>query len=330
MTLRAVVAVGAAIAVLAVILLWRAEPSRDAAPAESRHVPEAPATAVDASLVPAIKTAEAASAQAMRDATAADAVASAADAVAANAAKFAENGKLAAEKARKTAVAACKAPDAKLGCATSEDGSRYEGAQSCRTEGCGPDGYGVFTDTRRGWESQGKWENWSLVLGCDSMKGVITYCGQQVASAWSGFGVSYNTEAAAISAVWVKGVGQNPMQLDYPTGSRMRGNMTDYILDGPGIYERSDKRVLRGSWRAGKLLSGIVVYPVSGDVTSAAFVDGNADSGSIRYRDGRLFVGEIEDNPALPQARPRRGVLYAPDGGIAFQGLWRDGVPVPE
>jgi hypothetical protein len=185
----------------------------------------------------------------------------------------------------------------------------------------------VFTDARRGWESEGRWENWSLVLGCDSMKGVITYCGQQVASAWSGYGVSYNANAAAISAKWMNGVGQNPIQLDYPGGSRMRGEMLKYELDGLGIYERYDKRVLRGRWQAGKLISGAIVYPASGDIVSGVFADGNAYSGTIRYRDGRLFVGAIEDASALAQPRPANGALYAPDGSMEHKGVWRDGRP---
>ncbi|BCW90954.1 hypothetical protein sos41_41300 [Alphaproteobacteria bacterium SO-S41] len=290
--------------------------------------PEAPPETVNPRLVPVVEAARAAAAQATSDANAADAVSAATDKVAASAAKFAADGKTAAEEAAKIAKKACKAPSATLACATAEDGTRYEGAQACRTDGCGPDGFGVFTDERRGWESQGKWENWSLVLGCDSMKGVTTYCGQQVASAWSGFGISYNSEAAAISAEWLAGAGKNPIQLDYPTGSRMRGEMAEYKLDGLGVYERSDKRVLRGRWQAGKLISGIVAYPASGDVVSGTFLDGNAQSGSIAYRDGHLFVGEIEDGPALAEAKPKRGVLYAPDGSIAAQGAWRDGLPV--
>ena len=288
---------------------------------------EVPTGAVNPALVPVIEAARAAVAQATVDATAADAVATATDKVAATAAASAADGKTAADEAARVAKKACKVPGATLACATAEDGTRYEGAQACRTDGCGPDGFGVFTDAKRGWESQGKWENWSLVLGCDSMKGVITYCGQQVASAWSGFGISYNSEAAAISAEWLAGAGKNPIQLDYPTGSRMRGEMADYKLDGLGVYERSDKRVLRGRWRAGKLISGVVVYPVSGDVVSGTFLDGNAQSGSIAYRDGRLFVGEIEDGPALTEARPKNGVLYTPEGHIAAQGAWHDGVP---
>ena len=122
-------------------------------------------------------------------------------------------------------------------------------------------------------------------------------------------------------------MGQNPIRLDYPTGSRMRGEMTDYELDGLGVYERADQRVLRGRWRAGTLLSGVVVYPASGDAVSGVFVVGNAQSGTIAYRNGSRFAGEIEDGPTLAQARPRRGVLYAPDGAIAAQGAWRDGVP---
>ncbi len=165
------------------------------------------------------------------------------------------------------------------------------------------------------------------MLGCDSMQGVVTYCGQQIASAWSGYGISYNAEAAAISAVWRNGAGQDPILLDYPSGSRMRGEMADYKLDGLGVYERSDQRVLRGRWSAGTLLSGVVVYPASGDVVSGVFVDGNAQSGTIAYRDGSRFVGEIEDAPTLAQARPKEGVLYAPDGAVAAQGAWRDGVP---
>jgi hypothetical protein len=328
---RLILALVAVIVLVAAAALWLSGALRGDPAAGAKDVagqPEAVAGAIEAGLVPVVEAAKAASAQAAADAEAADAVASLAGKVAASAAKFAAEGRLAAEEARKAAAKACRAPSNSQGCAAAGDGTRYEGAQSCRAEGCGPEGYGVFTDATRGWESQGKWENWSLVLGCDSMSGVITYCGQQVASAWSGYGISYNSKAAAISAEWLKGVGKNPIQLDYPTGSRMRGEMVQYELDGLGVYERSDKRVLRGRWKAGKLLSGVVVYPASGDVVSGAFVDGNAHSGSIAYRDGRLFLGEIEDGPALAQARPKNGVLYRPDGSIEAQGAWRDGLPV--
>jgi hypothetical protein len=288
----------------------------------------APASGIDPQLGPVVDAAAAAAAQAQADAAAADAIAAAADEVAAGAAHFAAEGRQAAERARTAADKACKAPGPAQACAVAGDGTRYEGAQSCRADGCGPDGFGVFTDAKRGWESQGQWADWSLVLGCDSMQGAVTFCGQQVASAWSGYGISYNANAAAISAVWRNGVGQNPIRLDYPTGSRMRGEMTDYELDGLGVYERADQRVLRGRWRAGTLLSGMVVYPATGDVVSAAFVDGNAQSGTIAFADGSRFVGALEDGPTLAQARPRSGVLYAADGAIAAQGAWRDGVPV--
>lgn len=292
--------------------------------------PGAGDVAIDARLAAVIQAATAAAAEARADADAAGAVALSADKVATAAARFAAEGKAAAEKARKAAERACQVPSDRQGCAAAEDRTRYEGGQSCRAEGCGPDGYGVFSDARRGWESQGKWENWSLVLGCDSMNGVITYCGQQVESSWSGYGISYNARAAAISAEWHKGPGSNPIQLDYPTGSRMRGEMANYELDGLGVYERSDKRVLRGRWRAGKLISGVVSYPRTGDTVSGAFGEGNAQSGSIAYRDGRIFIGEIEDGPNLEPARPRLGALYAPDGRIEHQGSWRDGVAIAD
>lgn len=327
---RQVLAAVGAIALTAGTALWFS----GALQGERRHgeneaavQPTTAAGTIEAQLVPVVAAAKAAAAQAAADASLADAVAAAADTVAANASRFAADGRAAAEEARKAARTACKAPGVEQGCAAAEDGTRYEGAQTCRPEGCGPDGYGVYTDPKRGWESQGKWENWSLVLGCDSMNRAITYCGQQVASAWSGYGISYNANAAAISAEWLKGVGKNPIQLDYPTGSRMRGEMVNYELDGLGVYERSDKRALRGRWQAGNLLSGVVVYPGSGDVVSGAFVNGVAQTGSIAYRNGRIFIGRIEDGPALPQARPGNGVLYAPDGAIEAQGAWRDGVP---
>ena len=328
---RLLLAVAGAILLAVVAAVWFSglsdgDSARGAGAAAEQ--PDAPTGTVDPALVTVVEAARATAAQAAVDANAADAVATATDKVAATAATFAADGNTAAAEAGKVAKTACKTPGATLACATTGDGTRYEGAQTCRSDGCGPDGFGVFTDAKRGWESQGKWENWSLVLGCDSMKGVITYCGQQVASAWSGFGISYNSEAAAISAEWLAGAGKNPIQLDYPTGSRMRGEMVDYKLDGLGVYERSDKRVLRGRWRAGKLISGVVAYPASGNVLSGTFLDGNAQSGSIAYRDGHLFVGEIEDGPALAEARPKRGVLYAPDGRIAAQGAWRDGAPV--
>jgi hypothetical protein len=288
------------------------------------------ASTLDAHLAPVIEAARAASAQADADAKEADAIAAATDTMAAKAAKSAEEAKAAAGEARRAAAKACKAPDASHGCAAAGDGTRYEGMQSCRADGCGPESFGVFTDAKRGWESQGKWQDWSLVLGCDSMNGAITYCGQQVASAWSGYGISYNANAAAISAEWLKGVGRNPIQLDYPSGSRMRGEMAKYELDGLGVYERADKRVLRGRWLAGVMQSGVVAYPDTGALVSGVFADGNARSGSIRYRDGRIFIGEIEDAPALAQARPKRGILYAPDGAIERQGQWRDGAPVAE
>lgn len=289
-----------------------------------------PATgSIEPPLGPVIEAAKAASARAMTDASGADAVAAVADGVAARAAGFAADAKAAATAARTAAAKACKAPGGEQGCTAAGDGTRYEGGQSCRADGCGPDGYGVFTDAQRGWESQGRWENWSLVLGCDSMKGVITYCGQQIASAWSGYGISYNSNAAAISAEWLKGAARNPIQLDYPAGSRMRGEMVNYELDGLGVYERSDKQIRRGRWQAGKLVSGLVTYPVSGVVVSGAFVDGRAKSGIITYRDGRMFVGEIEDGPDPAPARPQTGVLYAPDGSIENQGSGAAIWPLP-
>ena len=312
-------------------VLWLTHAPSDAADPGARGPAgrlEHAADAVDPRLAPIVASAKSAAAQALTDAAGADVVAVATDEVAAKAAASAADGRAAATKAGEAATKACKAPSETRACATAEDGSRYEGAQACRADGCGPEGYGIFTDTRRGWESQGEWKDWSLVLGCDSMKGVVTYCGQQVASAWSGFGISYNAEAAAISGEWRDGAGKNPLQLDYPTGSRMRGDMTDYELDGLGVYERSDKQILRGSWRAGKLVSGVVFYPATQDVVSGRFVDGAAQLGVITYRDGRVFAGEIEDGPALAQARPHDGVLYAPDGSIAAQGAWRDGMPV--
>jgi hypothetical protein len=287
-------------------------------------------TAIEGRLVPVVEAARAAAAQAAADGAAADAIAARAGEVADTAARFAAEGRAAAESARAAAAKACTSPGRRQGCASAGDGTRYEGEQSCRADGCGPDGFGVFTDSKRGWESQGRWQNWSLVLGCDTMKGAITYCGQQVGSAWSGFGISYNENAAAISAEWLNGVGTNPIQLDYPGGSRMRGDMADYELNGPGVYERSDGRILRGRWRAGTLLSGVVAYPKSGDVVSGAFLDGNAQSGSIRYRDGRVFVGDIEDGPELMQARPKDGVLYGPDGTVELQGVWRNGMLIAQ
>ena len=325
---RVMMVIAGVMLLLAVAGLWAFNTPQSAPNSPGEQVAIQPAVnagVIEARLAPVVDAARTASDTAVREAGAADGVALAADKVAASAASFAADAKGAAGKAREAAAKACEAPDIKQGCAGADDGTRYEGAQKCRSDGCGPEGYGVFTDARRGWESQGKWENWALVLGCDLMKGVVTFCGQQLASEWTGYGVSYNAEAAAISARWLKGAGQNPIQLDYPSGSRMRGEMVDYELDGLGIYQRSDARVLRGRWRAGQLVSGVVVYPGTGDSVSGTFLDGNAQSGSITYRDGRVFFGDLQDSTAMAQARPARGVLYAPDGHIEAQGVWRNG-----
>lgn len=326
MNSRLILALVLVLLVAAGTAVWLLAPGPDTA-AGTRASPGA-INPIDPSLAPTIDAATAASTQALADTSAADATASATDAVAIRAAEEAASGKTAAARARDAATKACRAPSQTQGCATAPDGSRYEGAQACNAQGCAPDGFGVFTDKKRGWESQGQWENGALVLGCDLMKGVITYCGRQVASAWSGFGISYNEKAAAISAEWKNGKGQNPIQLDYPTGSRMRGAMVNYELDGPGVYERADKRVLKGRWQAGQLASGTVTYPETGDRVSGVFSAGIATSGVIEYRDGRRFVGTLEDTPTLPQPLPRSGVLYAPNGQIEHQGAWQAGFPV--
>ena len=327
---RLQLAMAGAITVALAIAVWAFAPFESPPPADpgaGTIQPAADQNTIDVQLVAVIDAAKAAATQAAADAAGADAVAASAGDIAEQAARSAADGKAAADKAIATAAKACRTPGPRQGCASAGDGTRYEGEQSCRAEGCGPDGFGVLIDTRRGWESRGQWKDWSLVLGCDLMKDVITYCGQQVASAWSGPGISYNENAAAISAIWLNGSGKNPIQLDYPGGSRMRGEMANYELDGLGVYDRSDGRVLRGRWRAAKLVSGVVAYPGTGDVASGKFAEGFAQSGSIRYRDGRIFVGDIEDGAALAQARPRRGVLYAPDGTIEAQGAWSNGVP---
>lgn len=319
-----VLAVVAVIAAGAVFLLMP-DGQQTGAPA-----PDAPTTAapdaIAEALKPVVSAARQATTAAEAEANAAATVVAAADTVAANAARAAGEAKTAAETATTAAESACKKPSAKLACAKAEDGTHYAGDQSCDdTRGCGPDGFGVLTDERTKWSSAGRWTKWLLTLGCDTMDGKITYCGAQSASAWNGFGISYNENAAAISAAWKDGQAENPLQLDYPTGSRMRGDMKKYELSGRGIYERNDGVVMMGLFSAGKIVSGVVRYPASGDMVLATFGAGLAASGSIRYRDGSIFTGRLDDHASLPQPRPLQGVLLAPDGTVRQQGSWKDG-----
>lgn len=329
--------IAAAVILFAAAALWfsgvldRAtvpEPATGAATKVPAPVPPAPpANAVSERLVPILTSARDAAEMASAVAREAQPIAAKADAVAAEAAKMADKGKTAATEARQAAAKACKSPSATLVCADAADGTHYAGAQSCKgDQGCGPDGYGVLSDKKNGWVSEGEWRDWSLVLGCDSVNGAITYCGQQASSAWSGFGVSYNANDAAIAAEWLKGAARNPLRLDYPSGSRMRGEMKKYELDGLGVYDRNDGRVLSGRWQAGKLISGVVTYPGTGDVFSGSFADGNAQLGTVAYKDGRMFVGRIEDSPALAEALPAEGVIYSPAGAIIQQGTWKGGL----
>lgn len=313
----------AAIAVTGLVMWLALRASQPPAAAE----PAPQAAAADTALQSIVQQATTAAATADTDAKAAAPVAAEAARIAGSAANAAMAARAAAEEAGKAAARACKSPTDKLGCNTAADGTEYAGEQSCRADGCGPDGFGVFKDARKGWASAGEWYEWSLILGCDTLKGATVYCGFQADSAWSGLGVSTNAEAATISANWLKGVGQNPIQLDYPSGSRMRGEMADYVLNGLGVYERNDRVVLSGRWSAGKIASGTVVYPATGTRLSASFSDGIARSGVIAWTDGRRFVGLIEDLPTLAEARPLEGVLYAPDGAIEVQGRWTNGLP---
>jgi hypothetical protein len=84
----------------------------------------------------------------------------------------------------------------------------------------------------------------------------------------------------------------------YPTGDRYEGDFVEGKMEGRGVYTWPSGARYEGDWLAGEMHG----------------------QGTYRFRTGRVYVGELRDSKMHGYGRE-----YDTDGGLLYEGQWRNG-----
>lgn len=253
-----------------------------------------------------------------------------AEAIAAKARTVATAARDAARLGSEAAAKAClRGPVEGLACKTLPDGSTEAGEQSCDGNACVWNGH-VSVSTGA-YVFDGVMENGKFKLGTMLIEDGSRYSGEFEDRAPNGLGRMRLNDGVEMIGAFAHGSLEGLGRLEFPSTDATRisyaGMFHDGQKSGPGVF----------AWRNGETSSGIfdrdalTGYAVEEDSdqrTEGRYQDWFATIGVSHYADGTRYEGAFGTQPAPNDekvtAREGPGVLFAADGTILRQGIWRN------